>query len=308
MRLAAGTPGTPGSVAVILSTYRQPAWLRKSLWGYALQTHRDFELIVADDGSGPETADVVAEARRETDLEIRHLWQEDRGFRKPRILNEAILAADADYLVFSDGDCVPRDDFVETHVRLAEPGRFLGGGALRMPRRVAEGITRDDLASGRAMRLGWLVRRGWRPGHRVLRLTRKRWLAALLDVVTPTKSVFNGGNGSVWREAAVAVNGFEEQMGYKGQDREFGDRLTHLGLRCRQVRHRAVVLHLEHDRPYATAEAVARSYDVRRRVWREGTVRAREGLDELETVGTGSRARLRSDRVERAGRKGAEGG
>lgn len=308
MRPAAGTDGAPGSVAVILCTYRQPAWLRKSLWGYALQTYRNFDLIVADDGSGPETADVVEEARRETDLEIRHLWQEDRGFRKPRILNEAILAADADYLVFSDGDCVPRDDFVEAHVRLAEPGRFLGGGALRMPRRVAERITREDLASGRAMRLGWLVRRGWRPGHRVLRLTRRRRLAALLDAVTPTKSVFNGGNGSVWREAAVAVNGFEQEMGYRGQDREFGDRLTHLGLRCRQVRHRAVVLHLEHDRPYATSEAIARSDAVRRRVRREETVRARSGLDELRAAGAGNRARFPSGRAEHVRTKGAEDG
>lgn len=300
--------GRPRSVAVILSTYRQPEWLRKSLWGYALQTCRDFELIVADDGSGPETADVVAEARRETELEIRHLWQEDRGFRKCRILNEAILAADADYLVFSDGDCVPRDDFVETHVRLAEPGRFLGGGALRMPRRVAERIAREDLASGRAMRLTWLVRGGWRPGHRVLRLTRQRWLAAFLDAITPTRTVFNGGNGSVWRDAAVAVNGFEELMDYKGEDREFGDRLTHLGLRCRQIRHRAVVLHLEHERPYATSEAVARSYEIRQRVWRERPVRARRGLDELRAGGTGDRARLRGGRADDARTKGAEGG
>jgi glycosyltransferase involved in cell wall biosynthesis len=275
--------GRPRSVAVILTAYRQPRWLRKSLWGYASQTFRDFELLVADDGSGEETARVLEEIGSQTDLSLRHVWQEDRGFRKCRVLNRAILATDAEYLVFSDGDCIPRDDFVATHVRLADRKRFLGGGALRLPRSAAERISREDIESGRAFRLGWLVRRGWNPGHRVLRLTRRRWLAVLLDGITPSRSVFNGGNGSVWREAALAVNGFDEEMGYGGQDHAFGDRLEHLGLRCRQVRHQAVIVHLEHERPYGTQEAKDRSYRIRQRIWRNEEIRARVGLDELRS-------------------------
>lgn len=270
------------SAAVILSTYRQPEWLRKSLWGYARQTRGDFELIVADDGSGPETGRVVEEARAESGLRIRHVWQEDRGFRKCRILNRAILATGAEYLIFSDGDCIPRNDFVETHLRLARPGHFLGGGALRLPPRTSERISREDVESGRATRLGWLVRHGWWPGHRFLRLTRNESLAAFLDRITPTKSVFNGGNGSTWREDALAVNGFAEEMGYRGEDREFGDRLTHLGRRCVQVRHRAVLVHLAHDRPYASEEARRRNDRMRERTRRERAVRAAVGLEELQ--------------------------
>lgn len=282
--------GSPPSAAVVLSTYRQPELLRKSLWGYANQTHGDFELVVADDGSGAETERVVARARTDG-LPIRHVWQEDRGFRKCRILNRAVLATEADYLIFSDGDCIPRDDFVAAHVRHARPGHFLGGGALHLPSSTSERITREDVVSGRAHRLSWLVRHGWRPGHRFLRLSRREWLATLLDRVTPTKSVFNGGNGSVWREDAIAVNGFEQEMGYKGQDREFGDRLTHAGRRCVQVRHRAVVVHQAHDRPYATPEVIAHSDRVRARTRREGAVRAREGVEELrrELAGRGRR-------------------
>lgn len=286
---------------MILSTYRQPEWLRKSLWGYACQTRRDFELVVADDGSGPETERVVEEAREEVPLRIRHVWQEDRGFRKCRILNRAILATEAEYLIFSDGDCVPRNDFVATHLRLARPGRFLGGGLLHLPLRTSERIGREEVESGRAHRLGWLVRHGWRPGHRVLRLTRSRALAAFLDAVTPTRSSFNGCNASAWRGDALAVNGFEEEMGYRGEDREFGDRLTHLGRRCVQVRHRAVLVHLAHDRPYATEEAARRNDRIRERTKSERRVRARTGLDELQAELTAGESEGRDREEGRAG-------
>lgn len=281
LRSARDVERPPESVAVVLATYRQPQWLRKSLWGYANQTFTDFELLVADDGSGAETEAVIEEFRRDTPLRIRHVWQEDRGFRKSEILNRAILETRADYLIFSDGDCIPRADFVRTHVELAEPGRFLGGGALRLPARTSHRIRREDILSGRCMRLRWLVRNGWWPGHRFMRLTRSRRLATWLDRITPSKSVFNGGNASVWREAAEAVNGFDQDMSYKGQDRAFGDRLEHLGLRCQQVRHRAVVLHLHHHRPWATREAIERSDSVRARIRHTGEVRARQGLAEL---------------------------
>lgn len=273
------------SVSVILATYRQPAWLEKVLLGYSVQTHREFELLVADDGSDSATAAVVERLRSETGLRLRHLWQEDRGFRKSRALNRAIVASRGDYLIFSDGDCIPRDDFVETHRRLAEPGRYLSGGALRLPRPTSQRIRPEDVLSGRATRLGWLVRHGWRPGHRVLRLTRRRRLAAALDALTPTGVGWNGGNASAWREDVFAVNGFDEEMGYKGQDRGFGDRLVHLGLRGKQVRHRAVLVHLDHDRPYKTRASIERNRRIRARIRAGGETRARRGIEELEEDG-----------------------
>lgn len=275
----------PDSVSVILATYRQPAWLEKALWGYAVQTHPDFEIVIADDGSGSETAEVIRDTRRRTDLEIQHVWQEDRGHRKCVAMNRAITRASSDYLIFSDGDCIPREDFVEVHLRLAQPGRFLSGGALPLPRDLSEAITVEDIRSGRAFRLRWLLGRGWRPGRRLLRALRSRSLSAALDLATPTRATWNGGNASTWREAVVAVNGFEAEMGYGGQDRAFGERLVNHGLRGKQVRHRAVSLHLAHERPYATEESVRRNDEIRERIRRQGEVRAREGLRELASDG-----------------------
>src|SRR5919199_4453690 len=120
----------PSRVSVIVSTYNQPRWLEKALWGYEVQRFDRFEVVVADDGSGPHTAAAIGRARERSRHPIVHVWHEDRGFRKTEILNRAILAATGDYLVFSDGDCIPHPDFLATHDRLARPRCFLSGGYL----------------------------------------------------------------------------------------------------------------------------------------------------------------------------------
>lgn len=108
-----------GRVGVIISTYNHPMWLKKTLWGYASQSYTDFEIIVADDGSFPETGEILEQAKEEMGLRIKHVWQPDLGFRKNKILNTAIQATDAEYLIFKDQDRVPRQDFVETHLYYA---------------------------------------------------------------------------------------------------------------------------------------------------------------------------------------------
>lgn len=269
-------------LSVVVSTYRKPRDLERVLWGYAVQTDRDFELLVADDGSGPETAAAIDRVRVDAGLEVRHVWHEDRGFRKSEIVNRAIAASGGDYLLFTDGDSIPRRDLVAAHRALAAPGRFLAGGYLKLPAAVSEAITVDDVRSGRFAELAWLRARGWRPGRRALRLVRSPRLAALLDRLTPTKPLFAGNNASVWRDALVAVNGFDMEMGYGGLDRAVGYRLSNLGVRGRQVRHRAVCLHLHHERPYRKAEGVARNREILRSIRRTGATRASRGLAELE--------------------------
>ena len=270
-------------VSVILSTYNQPEWLRKTLWGYARQTHPDFEVLVADDGSGPETARVLAEAgARYPDLELRHVWHPDTGYRKCVILNRAVVAATAPYLLFSDGDCIPRSDFVATHARLARSGVFLSGGAVRLPRDVSEAITEEDVDAGRAFEVDWLRARGFDPGRHRLRLLRGTGWPTVLDAVSPTSATWNGNNASTWRSVVIRANGFEHEMGYGGQDREFGERLENLGLRGELVRHRAVTVHLDHGRPYRTEESIRKNQRLRATTRTGGAVRARCGINELE--------------------------
>ncbi|MGC4001867.1 MAG: glycosyltransferase [Pirellulales bacterium] len=148
------------NISVILSTYNSPDWLEKVLWGYAVQTDRDFEVIVADDGSNDAVRRRIDRMCEELDLNIRHIWQPDDGFRKSTILNKAIVASHGNYLIISDGDCVPRSDYVAMHRRFARPKRFLSGGYFMLPMGVSVDLTRDDVASGRAMSYRWLREQG----------------------------------------------------------------------------------------------------------------------------------------------------
>lgn len=268
-------------IAVILSTYNWPRALELSLWGYAVQTHRDFQVVIADDGSGPETAATIDRVRGETGLDIIHVWHEDRGFRKSEILNRAIMATDREYLIFSDGDTIPRRDLVERHQRLAEPGHFLSGGYLKLPAAVSDRIGVDEIRSGRATELRWLRSQGYRPGRRALRFVPEP-LGAILDRITTTPARWHGNNASTWREHLVAVNGFDMDMGYGGQDAALGDRLVNLGLRPKRIRHRAPAVHLFHERPWREEEEVRRIAELRRRIRATGDRWAPNGISELE--------------------------
>jgi|SRR5687767_13706008 len=272
------------TTAVIVTTYNQPRWLEKVLWGYTAQSTTAFRVVIADDGSGEETRHVIERARLELGARLQHVWHPDDGFRKCEILNRAILAADADYLIFTDGDCIPRGDLVERHIELAEPGRFLSGGVIWLPRELSERIQRSDIESGRIAHRKWLHAGGWRGRRHRVRLTRSRLAARALDALTPTGATFNGHNASVWRDALFAVNGFDAEMGYGGLDRALGERLANLGVRGKQVRHRAVCFHLDHDRPYRKPEVVRQNREIRARIRREREVRARVGIAELMPV------------------------
>ncbi len=270
-------------VAVVLATYNNPRWLEKVLWGYASQSYADFEVVIADDGSGPETAALLDRFRRETSLRIIHVWHEDRGFRKTEILNKAIVASSADYMIFSDGDCIPRDDFVEVHVRHARPKQFLAGGYLKLPMKVSEAITPEDIRSGRFAELRWLRSKGYRPRHRALRLLRSNLVAVVGDFVTPTPPSWKGHNSSTWREALIAVNGFDQDMGYGSEDRALGERLLNMGYRPKRIRFRTACLHLDHSRPWRDEAVVLNNeHLIRTRIQRDGEVRARIGIAELD--------------------------
>ena len=268
-------------VSLILATYNQHRWLEKTLWGYTAQTFRDFELIIADDGSGPETLEVIERFRRETGLRLTHVWHEDAGFRKTEILNRAILKSNGDYLIFSDGDCIPRNDLIATHVRLAEPRRFLSATAVRLPMHISEAITRDDVISGRFADLSWLRAHGFRAGKSITRLVRRPLVNRVADLVSNVPARFEGGNVSTWKEGLIGVNGFDHEMKYGFEDRSLGQRLEHYGYHGKQIRNRAVVFHLDHPRPYKTAQSMQRNADICERIRVNREIRARVGLHEL---------------------------
>jgi glycosyltransferase involved in cell wall biosynthesis len=271
-------------VSVIISTYNSPEWLQKVLWGYECQTNLNFELIVADDGSGEPTLRLIQEFQKHSRLSIVHVWHEDRGFQKSEILNKAIQASTTDYLIFSDGDCIPRKDFVEIHVKNARPRCYLSGGYFMLPMQTSKAITRDDIVTGRAFDVNWLKANGVEKTYKALKLTSKGWLEHFMNFVTPTKPTWNGHNSSGWKKDIIAVNGFNEQMQYGGQDRELGERMVNKGIKGIQIRYSAVCLHLDHKRGYKTEASIKKNQSIRKqtrelkKTWTEfGIIKSKTG-------------------------------
>jgi glycosyltransferase involved in cell wall biosynthesis len=271
------------SFSVIVSTYDRPEFLERVLIGYAMQSDRDFELVIADDGSGEATREVIQIARKSRGLVITHVRHEHSGFRKTIILNRSIVNSSGSYLMFTDGDCIPRRDLIATHKRLARRSRYVAGGYVKLPSGITTAITPGDIESGAITDLGWLKSRGWQPGRRALRLTRSWRMGCLYDFLTPTAADFHGNNASAFRDDIYAVNGFEGEMGYGGLDQALGYRLQNAGVKGYQARHRAVTMHLHHDRPYRNPDVVRKNREIMKRIKQSGESRARLGIAELDT-------------------------
>ncbi len=252
------------SVSIILSTYNQPEWLRLTLLGYISQIYTNIEIVIADDGSSKETCDLIENFKSLTSLPIKHIWQPDEGFRKCRILNKAIESADGKYLIFSDGDCVPRNDFVEVHNKHAEKGYFLSGGYFKLPLVTSKRVTKERISSGECFERSWLNANGVPRTLKLLKLTRSNLIASIFNSITPTKRTWNGHNASCWKTDAKKVNGFDERMKYGGEDVEFGCRLVNSGLKAKQVRYLAPCLHLEHSRGYVNDESLNANLAIRK--------------------------------------------
>jgi glycosyltransferase involved in cell wall biosynthesis len=263
-------------VSVIITTFNNPAWLEKAVWGWQAQTVTDFELVIADDGSGSETDELIARLRKESPFPIRHVRHDHEGFRKCTIMNRAIMESAGDYLIFSDGDCIPRADFVAVHLAKRAPGAFVSGGYCRLPLEASKAISRDDVFAQKPFDTRWLREYGFRKVPLKLR-TRGR-LARFFNSITPTNPSWNGHNASGWKNDIVAVNGFNEVMGYGGEDREHGERLVNLGIKPVQVRHLAICVHLDHGHGYRHREIQDKNLLIRRENRRTGRTWTETGI------------------------------
>lgn len=251
---------------VIVAAYNQVPALRRALRGYLRQTVRDFTLVVADDGSGPETAAVLEEFRTlcaERGLDLEHVWHEDRGFRKCHILNEAVRQGRGEpLLIFSDGDCIPPAHFVERHLAAHEARSLHVAGAFRLPREVSAAITEADVDAGRFEGLGTPE------NHRELRIKRRKstWGTRLRRRNRPKML---GLNMAFDRDLLVAINGFDERFDKGvglGEDSDVCDRAMRLRPRPRvkNLYLRNDVYHLWHPPSPGQRENNRAYYDTKR--------------------------------------------
>jgi glycosyltransferase involved in cell wall biosynthesis len=265
--------------SVIMSTYNAEAWLEKVLIGFSVQTERDFEVVIADDGSRPATKELLDKLRLEIEIPIVHVWHEDNGFQKSQILNKAIVASNSDYLIFTDGDCIPRKDFVEVHLNYREQGCFLSGGYFKLPMDISQLISKEDIQQQRCFDVNWLKTHGLKDSFKNNKFTATGKLATFLNWITPTKATWNGHNASGWKKDLVAINGFNQEMQYGGQDRELGERLFNYGLKSKQIRYSAICIHLDHARGYVNEATWEKNYAIRKNTVENKVVRTPIGID-----------------------------
>lgn len=224
------------SIAVILTTYNAPDYLAKVLHGYICQSRLPDELIVADDGSDRRTADLVNSFSKLASFPVSHVWQEDLGFRAAAIRNKAVIASSSDYLVFTDGDCVPHPCFVADHLRLATHGWFIQGKRMLL----AEDVSLEFTFPGFAGLLALAVKGRLSGLHHLLRV----------PGFAPEKTGLRGiktCNFALFRDDLLAVNGFNEDfVGWGREDAELAARLFKSGLRRKDPLFSAMVFHLWH--------------------------------------------------------------
>jgi glycosyltransferase involved in cell wall biosynthesis len=268
----------PIDISVIISTYNNPKWLQKVLWSYDVQSYKNFEVIIADDGSNRETFDLIGDLRAKMSYPIQHIWHEDNGFQKTIILNKATVASKGTYLVYTDGDCLAREDFLQVHINERKAGYFLSGGYFKLPMNISELISEDDIKTQRCFDIDWLKSKGLKASFKNNKITAKGFKQILLNTITPTTATWNGHNSSGYKADILAVNGYDERMQYGGEDRELGERLFNYGLKAKQIRYSAICLHLDHERGYVKPEMIEKNKKIRATTKRNKIIKTSFGI------------------------------
>jgi glycosyltransferase involved in cell wall biosynthesis len=208
------------------------------------------EVLIADDGSSSGTRDVVQEMQKRLHdvFSIKHVWQEDIGFRKPKILNEAVRQTTGDYLVFIDGDCMAHRHFIRAHVENSDPAAILGGKRVEIGRKLTEQLLKEgtvlnsfnprlilDSLSGNSRKVDEAIE------------IKNRLLRRFMHRDQINDDGIWGCNFSLYKNLFMDINGCDEDfLDGSLEDNDLGIRVLNQGKQVRSVRGQAIVLHLWH--------------------------------------------------------------
>ena len=233
-------------ISVVVTTYNRPQALSLVLSALLAQRQPPFEILIADDGSGEPTRQLIRHMAKDADVPIRHLWQTDDGFRAASARNMAVAAAQGELIIFLDGDCIPRTDFTDQHARLAQAGWFVAGSRILLSQALTDRAEAQQWPMHQWGRWAWLGQNfsgqtnRWLPllnvpGQGWRRRQPRHWQSARTC------------NMAVWRNDLVAVNGFDESyQGWGHEDADLAVRLIRHGVHYKNGRFALTVLHLWH--------------------------------------------------------------
>ena len=232
-------------ISLIITTYNWKEALELSLRSALAQSVQPLEIIVADDGSGSDTAGIIRSIAAKAPVPVIHSWQEDKGFRLSVSRNKAIARSSGDYIVLIDGDILLEKHFIHDHARVARPGSFVQGTRVLLNEKLSgEVLCKRQL-------LPSFCTRGVENKKNCLR---SDILSNLFSFRSRRLHGVRTCNFAFWRKDAIAVNGFNEEfVGWGREDSEFTARLINYGLERRNLKFNALAYHLFHpmnDRSY----------------------------------------------------------
>lgn len=225
--------------SLIITTYNRPDALELVLKSCFAQSQLPEEIIIADDGSGDETRALVSNYTQ-MHIPVRHIWQEDRGFRAARVRNLAAAHAQYPYLIFIDGDMMVHPMFVASHLATAEAGQFIHAKRAMMSERLTQRVLNKKQIAISPLASGISLRR---------HAFHSDFLSKRLSFDSTDWYRTQSANLSLWKDDLIAVNGFNEDFeGWGREDSELALRLMRSGLKKRELRFNAVAFHLAHGK------------------------------------------------------------
>jgi glycosyltransferase involved in cell wall biosynthesis len=259
------------TLALIINTFNQPEYLARVLKAVARQTWLPQEVLLADDGSEEETRRLFGKWASSQPFRCEHAWQAHEGFRRARVLNQAIARARGDYLVFLDGDTIPHPQFCEDHRRLAKERCFVQGHRALVEKKAAADFGWGDFKTDRRRALCRGQLRGLKNVYRWPRPW-KRLRSDLHGV--------RGCNLAIWREDLLAVNGYNEAfVGWGREDSELALRLINSGILRLDVRGWALCYHLWH--PPATRAGLDLNDQILQAALESSAKKCEQGVDQF---------------------------
>jgi len=234
------------TISVVMTTYNRPDALEAVVRACFMQYDKNFEIIIADDGSTANTRSSIERLAAGAPVPVKHVWQPDAGFRAAMARNRGTLAASGEYIIFLDGDCIPQRDFIARHRALSQPGYLVSGSRILLDEHLTQRVLEQHIdlgATSLATRLGWRLRGRM---NKVLQLA-LRWPDLGRSSRKFSWRRIKSCNLGVWRSDLERVNGFDESFtGWGHEDSDLVVRLFHAGVLRKDGAFATEVFHLWH--------------------------------------------------------------
>lgn len=257
------------SVSLIITTYNRKEALELVLMSALKQSVPPHEILIADDGSREDTADLIREYQRKNTIPIVHCWQEDLGFRAAAARNLAIAKARYEYVVMIDGDIIMSHHFIKTHLKHAAPNRFLQGSRVMLGEELTKRAEKEKI-----IRFGFFAS-DIRSRFNALYIP---FLSQLFSFDLTDLTRIRSCNQSYWMSDLKEINGFNEDfVGWGREDTEFMVRMLNSGKQCVKIRLEGFGYHLHH--PISSRAMEQRNQEILDEAIASKSTRCLNGLD-----------------------------